>query len=274
MTDLPRAESPPPLTEEEAAGNQMTELAAPRPESAHRQSFNYGLRESDVDVAGMVGLQQSRNDTRHHTYMTQSSRYSTDEHNQNPNQLMTSRQDWNNSPRVPSPLQIPTRSTPTPAGGAVTAQPPPRQATQVSNVRYETADPRFGRDQPSSPPAYPGPRMGADFPPYAPADALPPLEDIPPPRHMSPGAESDRSNFTSISQRGVNPHWNPDASPPVPMLQQGGMPGRGQGPPPPRRPQQARQDILFMDNPDFSLGPRQPRGGAGLGSAYPNPPAR
>lgn len=80
-------------------------------------------------------------------------------------------------------------------------------------------------------------------------------------------AESERSTFTSISQRGVNPRWNP----PPPM------PGQGLYPPPQqRRPQQQRQDML-LDNPDFQMpggGGRAPasRGaGGGMipGSAYP-----
>jgi hypothetical protein len=40
----------------------------------------YGqLRDSDVDVAGMVGLQQGQGPGRHDTYMSDGSKYSTDE---------------------------------------------------------------------------------------------------------------------------------------------------------------------------------------------------
>lgn len=86
-------------------------------------------------------------------------------------------------------------------------------------------------------------------------------------------AESDRSNFTSVSQRGINPRWQP---------------GQGYGPPMPNRrpvnrPEQQR-DLLLNSNPDFMLpgnrggraGP-QGRGGRAPGqipgmvpnSAYP-----
>jgi len=88
-------------------------------------------------------------------------------------------------------------------------------------------------------------------------------------------AESDRSNFTSVSQRGVNPRWN------------GGQSGYGgSGPMPNRRPVNAtpRNDILLNSNPDFQLpggrgrggGPGRgripgqiPGGGIVPGSAYP-----
>jgi len=81
-------------------------------------------------------------------------------------------------------------------------------------------------------------------------------------------AESERSNFTSVSQRGVNPKWN-DAR-------------NGYGAPMPTRrpaPQPQRNDLLLNSNPDFQLpGGRGGRGGppgrgraGGMvpGSAYP-----
>jgi hypothetical protein len=74
-------------------------------------------------------------------------------------------------------------------------------------------------------------------------------------------AESETSNFTSVSQRGVNPHWRP------------GNGGEFSSLGPMRRPNhnQARQDMLLAGNPDFELpgamGPsRLPtRGGRGGG---------
>lgn len=53
-------------------------------------------------------------------------------------------------------------------------------------------------------------------------------------------AESDRSNFTSVSQRGINPRWN-------------GPNGGGYGVPVPRRPVQRPNDLLLNSNPDFQL---------------------
>jgi hypothetical protein len=71
-------------------------------------------------------------------------------------------------------------------------------------------------------------------------------------------AESDRSNFTSVSQRGINPRWNPGpnyvGSGPMPM------PNRR-----PVQPQQTRDDMLLNSNPDFMLpggGGARGRGGA------------
>ncbi len=66
-------------------------------------------------------------------------------------------------------------------------------------------------------------------------------------------AESDRSNFTSVSQRGVNPRWNPGMGP-------GGFgaPMNNRRPVPP--PSQ-RNEILLNSNPDFELpGGRPGRG--------------
>lgn len=80
-------------------------------------------------------------------------------------------------------------------------------------------------------------------------------------------AESERSTFTSVSQRGINPRWN------------GGATGYG-GPPMPNRrpvPQARQEDVLLNDNPDFALPigrggrgpPRVMRGGMIPNSAYP-----
>jgi hypothetical protein len=66
-------------------------------------------------------------------------------------------------------------------------------------------------------------------------------------------AESERSNFTSVSQRGVNPRWNPAMGP-------GGFgtPMKNRRPVPP--PSQ-RNEILLNSNPDFEL----PGAGPGRG---------
>jgi hypothetical protein len=58
-------------------------------------------------------------------------------------------------------------------------------------------------------------------------------------------AESERSNFTSVSQRGVNPRWNPQTGP-----------GAYGNPMPNRRlppPANQRNEILLNSNPDFEL---------------------
>lgn len=151
-----------------------------------------------------------------------------------------------NSPRSASPNVV--RST---------AELPGRNTPPVvqpkSGGYYEDIDPRFADSTP-------------------PAGHPPPIEPIYEDVHVvvdgarSP-AESERSNFTSISQRGVNPRWHPNPPPPMPYQQST----------PSRRPIQQRQDMI-LDNPDFQLlgsrsGPPQ-RGGPGMipGSAYPTGP--
>jgi hypothetical protein len=103
---------------------------------------------------------------------------------------------------------------------------------------YEDVDPRF--DQTAHTPPH------RQTPP--PLQLQPPAEvDYEDMRVAAGGtrspAESEHSNFTSISQRGVNPQWNPP-----PMPQRGG----GYGASPPRRPVQQRRDMI-LDNPDFAL---------------------
>jgi hypothetical protein len=106
-----------------------------------------------------------------------------------------------------------------------------------SDTYYEDVDPRFTTD----------PAKDMARPPQLQA----PFED---PRinggSRSP-ADSERSNFTSVSQRGVNPRWNP--APPMPGYQ-GPAPRRGVA------QYQQRQDILLNSNPDFQLNPREGRG--------------
>ncbi|KAH6888047.1 SUR7/PalI family-domain-containing protein [Thelonectria olida] len=242
-----RVPSPLPGTQPATVGGQPIEMDAVPSEQRTEQGQSNYIRESDSDVAGMIGLQQGRlGPDRHDTYMTQSSKYSTDEQYQPP------RAAWNqsgrSSPRAPSPLALNR-----PAELPVSTTPPgaPANNNNNSGTYYEDVDPQFAADTP--------PNNGNLQPP--------PIEPIYEDIHANnPGArspaESERSNFTSISQRGVNPRWNPNA-PPMPY-QQG---------PPARRPlnqQQQRQDML-LDNPDFQLPGSRSKGGPGMvpGSAYP-----
>lgn len=77
---LPRAESPPPLpTGAHGVGGEAIEMDA-TPTETPKGFGQFGqLRDSDVDVAGMVGLQQGRAPDRHDTYMSDGSKYSSDE---------------------------------------------------------------------------------------------------------------------------------------------------------------------------------------------------
>ncbi|RYP07154.1 hypothetical protein DL764_002701 [Monosporascus ibericus] len=256
--DLPRAESPPPLpgtdgTRDDRVG-QAVEMDASTRSPAHTppnfDQFNQ-LRESDSDVAGMLALQQARtsSDQRHDTYMSESSKYSQDEHYAPP------RQAWNqgpgrSSPGFPAPLNTSTRLEELPEN-TVTA--PPQRAHSDAGDYYEDIPARFAEPAPSA--LQPG------------QDMLGTYEDV----HAGAGARSpaisERSGFTSVSQRGVNPYWTP-------------APGPGYGQQvPPRRPV-GRNDVNVLNsNPDFQLPSsrglnnsspaRGPGGGMVPGSAYP-----
>lgn len=88
-------------------------------------------------------------------------------------------------------------------------------------------------------------------------------------------SESERSNFTSVSQRGINPRW-PGNAPQMPPLGgqgaiRGGPGGYGGGQ---RRPK--RNEVLLESNPDFQLpgmGPRtrKPVGGQNQGQGRFSP---
>ena len=120
----------------------------------------------------------------------------------------------------------------------------PKSKSPIGNKRasgdnyYEDVDPRFAE----VPPATTSPRDGykANVPPLA-LDVMD--EDI----HTQGGSRSpsERSEFTSVSQRGVNPNWTGGYGPP--------MPRRGLNPRPPQR-----TDVL-NSNPDFEVsgGPRK-----------------
>ncbi|KAH7037494.1 SUR7/PalI family-domain-containing protein [Microdochium trichocladiopsis] len=243
--DLPRAESPPPLpmgNQEPYAVGQAIEMDAATGSPAHPPQgfgqFNSQLRDSDADVAGMLALQQGRiaPPYRHDTMMTEASMYSQDD-----SQYVPPRQGWNQgqnraSPGIPSPLAIPQRiqESPIPAG--------PPGAHPAASDYYEDVDPRFAQP----------PSLNRN-------DENISTDDL----HSAPGSRSpaisERSGFTSVSQRPVNPRWNP-----------GPGPGQGYGQMPQRRPVNRGPDLL-ANNPDFQLpGPGRgviPR--AGAGGAYP-----
>jgi hypothetical protein len=157
---------------------------------------------------------------------------------------------------MPSPLNVPGRAAAQGAtpGAATRSSPPAADAGNAAGAYYEDIDPRFAATSDQAVQRGPPPiQTTASY------------EDIP--QGARSPAESERSNFTSISQRGVNPRWNP----PPPSL----MPGYT-GQPPPRRP--TRDDAVLTSNPDFAVprgrGANSPaRGGAqpGMipGSAYP-----
>ncbi|KAI0476092.1 pali-domain-containing protein [Xylariaceae sp. FL0804] len=245
-SELPRAESPPPLPGFESSSQpgvgQAVAMGAVTGSPAHAPAdfgqFNNHLRDSDADVAGMLALQEARTSAaqRHDTLMTEGSKYSQDG-----SQYVPPRQAWEQGPgrsspahpsQLPPPLQIPTRGQ-----GLGSGTPPPPPAGNY----YEDVDPRFTESAPR--PQDPRNNSGSRSP-----------------------AASDLSGFTSISQRGVNPHWNSG-------------PGQGYGQQmPPRRPVNRNDVNILNSNPEFQLpssrGPsnspaRATRGGIIPGSAYP-----
>lgn len=293
VDDLPRAESPPPLpgTEPIAQVGQAIEMDAktgspqvpqngfspqvPQNGFAGGQQF----RDSDADIQGMVGLQQGitpggqQPHPRHQTYVSDTSRYSQDG-----SQYVSARQNWTDQrSKTPGAESVMHPSMmPQPLNGSrsdlalARNSPGPAGARQRTSEYYEDVAPRFATPDPISARGTPVPQQnGARLPPpINPPRGPHDYEDMPD-GARSPAA-SERSTFTSISQRGINPRWNP---PPPSMMP-------GYGPVPQRRPSQNRNDMLLNSNPDFELpsnrggrGNSPPRGpGAGMipGSAYPN----
>lgn len=167
---------------------------------------------------------------------------------------MPPRAAWNqgagrSSPMAPSPLSI----KPPQEMADTSTPPPPQPVSSVGNSYYEDVDPRF-TEQASRPMPGPLPDEQVHY-------------DDP---HSAPGARSpaisERSGFTSVSQRSVNPRWNPH------MAQ-----GYGHQMPP-RRPTGRNEVNVLNSNPDFQLpssrggGNRPPgteRGAMIPGSSYP-----
>ena len=175
---------------------------------------------------------------------------------------MPPRQAWGDQGRS-SPLNQASRPVELPSGNN-----PPHRRTS-SDHYYEDVDPRFAEPLPQTvAPGYGNNNSGNSLTvqPIRGLDGQSSYEDLQS-GARSP-AESERSTFTSVSQRGVNPRWN------------GAPGGAGPGFMPNRRPvnpPQQQRDMLLNSNPDFQLpggrgGPRGGRGGPGgmiPNSAYP-----
>ncbi|KAL2065706.1 hypothetical protein VTL71DRAFT_3376 [Oculimacula yallundae] len=253
-SSLPRAESPPPLPGLDTAGpvgpvGQAIEMDATTgsPSAAPRGFGQFGnIRESDGDVAGMVGLQQQRLQHRA-TVDSDVSRYSQDTY-------APPRQAWGEGGRS-SPLNPNQQPAELPNSGV----PAHRRISSAGDNYFEDVDPRFATEAQASAPGTVG--MASGYPqrnnsnqnlhqnlrpiqPINNLDGSSSYEDLQS-GARSP-AESERSNFTSVSQRGVNPRWNG---------------GQGYAPMPTRRPAPQQNDILLNSNPDFQLPSRRGRGG-------------
>lgn len=158
---------------------------------------------------------------------------------------MPPRQAWNQGLGGSNPgLAPPTaRGSTRPIPEAVTAT--------VASDYYEDVDPRFA--EPSAAADKRAPPISMQPPPASNS-----YDDIPN-RARSP-AESENSNFTSISQRGINPRWNSANAPmppPVAGVYAGGV---GGGNIVPRRPVNRPgagpsdgSDLFLNSNPDFQL---------------------
>ncbi|KAH8907414.1 pali-domain-containing protein, partial [Coniochaeta sp. PMI_546] len=244
---LPRAESPPPMPEIDgtARPGQAIEMDAATSSPAHApQGFGqFGIRESDSDVAGMLALQQGKAQ-RHDTYMSDASRYSQEDGDANmPSRAyVPPRQQWTQGPGrrspagMPAPLNVP--------GGNSSYRGSPVPPTQPGGEYYEDVDPRFA-DTPAAPSA--PTTSTSPLPPVQTTDSYEDIRDIP--QGARSPAESDRSNFTSISQRGINPRWNPPPPFPPPSQQPGyGMTAIPRRPVPP-----STNEVLLNSNPDFEL---------------------
>lgn len=249
--DLPRAESPPPLPGSSSANafGQPVEMDTGGAELHHGYGApptNTNPQDDVNDATGMTAMN-------HHPgprpgYVSDGSKYSTDEYV--PPRAAWTQGSGRKSPGGQSPVNTGERRSPAVEyrGGPGPTSPP--AGPSASGGYYEDVEPRYETS---------GPHPALIASPPEPA-----FED---PRSMDGSRSpvgSERSNFTSVSQRGVNPRWNPQ--PPMPH-------GNGA-----RRAVQQRQDML-LDNPDFQLaGGRsgKPKHGtpAGLvpGSAYPNAP--
>ncbi|EGZ78237.1 pali-domain-containing protein [Neurospora tetrasperma FGSC 2509] len=235
---LPRAESPPPLPGiDDGMPGPAVELDA---SPANPGVGQYGIRDSDSDVAGMLAMQQARvpdpdrgNDANGHSQ-------------EGPNDVyVPPRQAWNQGlggsaqGLAPPAARGPTR----PISEAVTAS--------VASDYYEDVDPRFA--EPSAAADKRPPPISMQPPPASNS-----YDDIPN-RARSP-AESENSNFTSISQRGINPRWNSANAPMPPPVAGVYAGGGGGGNVVPRRPVNRSgagpadgSDLFLNSNPDFQL---------------------
>ena len=239
---------------------QAHEMDAPLPPpGGYMGSHNNSLRNSDADVQGMVGLQQHRQGLPAKPYPQE--------------EYVSPRAAWTGAhhaaavaPNSPSrqpqgPVEL--SSTQSNVGGMDGAYSPsrnrpntrPRVASGGSDLYYEDVNPRFAADPPSQP--EPVPSLLTPGPRHPPA----PLRQVHGPNgemipltssyeNLQEGArspaESETSNFTSVSQRGVNPNWRPGHG--------DGAFNTGLGPP--RRIQQQtqmRRDVILNNNPDFEI---------------------
>ncbi|KAL8832734.1 MAG: hypothetical protein Q9191_000071 [Dirinaria sp. TL-2023a] len=274
---IPRSESPPPPLPmphpSDGPIGQAVEMDAytGSPQRSPRFHQPMQLRDSDSDVQGLVGLQQGQN--HRESPLSLSSVYSSQEPYVPPRAAWAGGPSRSGTPPAvnasqplspvhASPAELPT-PVDQPSQGAPVQQPAQQRAAHMrynsGDNYYEDVDPRFAAPEPAPPASSPlpsslmaGPNAASNLQVdrgHSPAH----LEPSSSYEDMQDGtrspATSDNSNYTSISQRGVNPAWRPPPS------------GMGMGGVPNRRPAQQQRDVLLA-NPDFEL-PSGGRGGRG-----------
>ncbi|KAF2273703.1 pali-domain-containing protein [Westerdykella ornata] len=232
------------------------------------QNLNYGLRESDDDVQGMLALQQGGFPAQELPRRNSGPMSPTSDYSQDDAQYVPARTNWQN-PNNPSGQTPPTTSGSNARGLSPIQDSPVELPAQSSVVGartsgyFEDVEPRFA--EPVGPPAGPLPSslMPGGFSasaPNLPNSSLgtgdpgllrnPSYDDIPEgARSPRSPAASDTSHFTSVSQRGINPNWRP----PPPGMGDPALPG--QYPPYGRRPIRKEDVILEANaaNPDFAV---------------------
>ncbi|KAI4165251.1 MAG: hypothetical protein LQ342_001119 [Letrouitia transgressa] len=277
-----RQESPPPPMPEIPANDsvigQAVEMDARTGSPARAPHFAkpLQLRDSDSDVQGLVGLQQQRE--HRESPMSLTSVYSSQESYVPPrsgwgnNTTRTTTAPSNNlAPVQDSPVELPTHTSQSPPSQPNIRSPSHARYNSAENY-YEDVDPRF-----AEPTLDHNNHSNAPLPSALTAGRQPGtngFQPLPQPEggnhHLQPNvsyesvedagkqspAVSDGSNYTSISQRGINPQWNP--------LQAQGQ-GMSMGGIPNRRPVVQQRDLLLSSNPDFELPIQGPGRGERMG---------
>ena len=257
---------------------------SPAPAFAQQQK----LRDSDSDVRDFVAMQQPQN--QRNSPMSMTSVYSGNEYDRpslssaklmiyrsyvppraawkgNPAHDPAGAVGMNHIPPASDPVELPSQ-TPTRKTRSNTANSQsPSHHRKASENYYEDVDPRFASPSPPQPVVEPrfhtqATQSSAAMPSALvagrpiiehnggiidPSSSYEELQD----GQRSPA--SDHSNMTSISQRGVNPNWQPG--------EQQGRLGV-----PPRRPTQQHRDVVLDSNPDFGM-PVRTGGMGGRGAA-------
>ncbi|KAF2757363.1 pali-domain-containing protein [Pseudovirgaria hyperparasitica] len=249
----------------------------------------YGLRDSDGDVQGMIGLQQQRlaNDLPP-LRPDEGVASPTSEYSSRQSEFVPARAAWNapSQQQQPVPPQ-PFRNEPSSARGLspIQASPielsagtpmmaqskSPPQGSRQSTDYYEDVDPRFAPETTSPTKISSGLASSVALPatlaPSHPHQLAPQQVALDPSssyEELADGARSpaasDASHFTSVSQRPVNPNWAPPPGeyPPGPYGHQSAMQSA-------RQPQ--REDLLAA-NPDFGLPGVGPPGRGGRGGGH------